>query len=142
MTPQLGAASPRPPNYHKKGAAMPRLAMAKNTKESDMSIQSAGFVVIGETLWGFGATESDAWDNFLTKMAAANINVVDHRSIDTDGVFLPEEALASDFRLVAATASLLRTVENDGSPRSWSQIGVVCCTDAEAQDHESAPIAP
>ena len=139
MTPQLGAASPRPPNYHKKGAAMPRLAMAKNTKESDMSIQSAGFVVIGgDAIWGFGATESDAWDNFLTTMAAANIKVVDHRSIDTDGVFLPEEALASDFRLVAATASLLRTVENDGSPRSWSQIGVVCCTDAEAQDHESA----
>lgn len=139
MTPQLGAASPRPPNYHKKGAAMPRLAMAKNTKESDMSIQSAGFVVIGgDAIWGFGATESDAWDNFLTTMAAANIKVVDHRSIDTDGVFLPEEALASDFRIVAATASLLRTVENDGSPRSWSQIGVVCCTDAEAQDHESA----
>ena len=49
MTPQLGAASPRPPNHHKKRAAMPRLAMARHTQESDMSIQSAGFVVLCST---------------------------------------------------------------------------------------------
>lgn len=93
-----------------------------------MSIQSSGFIVTGQdAIWGFGATETEAWNDFKRGMKAANVEIVDSVPEDGSGSY----AIESDYEVEAATQALIDSVQASGGDISWSKIGVVCCTDEE-----------
>lgn len=96
-----------------------------------MTIQPNGYIVTdNEAIWGTGATADDAWGNMVSEMVAAWIEVVDHASDDMDG-----KTLASNFRIKPATAALIEDVQDNGGDILWQEIGGVCCTLVEHDNH-------
>ena len=78
-------------------------------------LQAAGYIVEnGDAIWGKGATSDEAWQDFLARMKIANVEVVMELQTDAGGFPEPDQTLASDYRIIAATKALLDKVERGG----------------------------
>jgi hypothetical protein len=83
-------------------------------------LQAAGYIVEnGDAIWGKAATSDEAWQDFLARMKIANVEVVMELRTDAGGFPEPDQAVASDYRIIAATKALLDKVERDGGAISW-----------------------
>jgi hypothetical protein len=95
-------------------------------------LQAAGYIVEnGDAIWGKGATSDEAWQDFLARMKIANVEVVMELQTDAGGFPEPEQTVASDYRIIAATKPLLDKVERDGGAISCGWGNGVACTDEE-----------
>jgi len=95
------------------------------------TIQAAGFIVHdNELIHGVGATADEAWADMKQTMDAANISLLED---DADSeAELGSWTLASDMKLRAASADLLRDVVDRGGNCGWYVVGGVACTRDEA----------
>jgi len=94
--------------------------------------KAAGYVIThGDLIFGCGFTADEAWDDALTTLADARIDVV------SDGADYPDEDFAQfvrerDLKTYAASAALLTGVAERGGNIAWRAVGVVACTYDEA----------
>jgi len=97
-------------------------------------LEAAGYIVEnGDAIWGKGATSDEAWQDFLARMKIANVEVVMELQTDAGGFPEPDQTLASDYRIIAATQALLDQVEQQGGAIAWGNRNNVACTEREAE---------
>ncbi len=106
-----------------------------------MSLHSSGYIVCGKfdgVICGFGPSADAAWDNFTGFMIDSGIKVrgeIDDAEIemehDADGSLEPDQTPANEYKIMAATAALLKAVEDRGGDISWKRVGVVGCLPEE-----------
>ena len=95
------------------------------------TMTAAGYVVVdNEAIWGLGETADAAWADMVDGMSRAGVSVVDEFETDDRGDY-PDQTLASNFKIVPATAALLALVEAHGGAIAWRQCDGVACTKAE-----------
>ena len=100
------------------------------------TIENAGYIVSdNEAIWGYGATATAAWDDFLNTMKMAGVEVVDEPSdaqLDNGGDWTRE----AHYKTNSASAALLADVAARGGAIAWRSRNGVCCTVAEYEGED------
>ena len=96
------------------------------------AITASGYVIAdsqGNAIHGVGASVDEAWAQVVDE--GGPWEDLDGNPRDTDEVF------ANDFEVHPASAALIAEVADRGGAISWSYVGSVACTEAEAATHEN-----
>ena len=114
--------------------ASPLIELVRITQTMPQAIPPAGFIVSNgdNVICGTGNTRHTAWLDFKSEMQLARVKVV---TDSTDTSNMDSFTLASDYRVLPASQSLLWSVLDHGGDIPWHTFGGVACTTDEAEDH-------
>jgi hypothetical protein len=94
--------------------------------------EHAGYVVYtNEAIWGYGGTTDAAWESFRAEMATGGVKILTGDDSDAEQGSWTRER---DYSIRSASAALLRRVAEGGGDTSWTIVGGVACTEAEAEE--------
>lgn len=96
-------------------------------------ITAQGYIVHdnNDTIHGYGPTADAAYADMRATMAAAQIQLIsdDEDSYDIQESWTRESAM----KTIPATAALLDLVETHGGDCGWDRVGMIACTNEEAE---------